>query len=112
VTATGRRLPSRIQGPRRILKQLRALLVRNARSAEHRAVTPEEQRWSWHVQDRIEQLVAEGDAVLPGHEDPRDRRRARKRQQPSLIERTIPNGYSDHRTSHDSSSSVRRGGAD
>jgi hypothetical protein len=59
-------------------------MVRNARSAEHRADTPEERRWSARVQDALQQLVDEGEQVLPGHEDPRDRRRVRKRpvQQP------------------------------
>lgn len=73
------RLPSRIKGPRRILKQLRALIIRNARSANYRAVTEEERRWSGRVDEALRQLIDEGDAVLPGHEDPRDRRRVRKR---------------------------------
>lgn len=73
------RLPSRIKGPRRILKSLRLLVVRNARSAEYRAATDEERRWSRHVHDTLTTLITEGEAVLPGHEDPRDRRRVRKR---------------------------------
>lgn len=68
----------RVHGPRRVLRELRWILIKNARSIRHRATTDEERTWSARVQAALEQLVAEGDAVLPGLPDPRDMRRARK----------------------------------
>jgi hypothetical protein len=77
--ATATTARSRTHGPRRVLKELRRLVMKNARAAEHRAITAEERQWTARVGDTLKQLVDEGDQVLPGGEDPRDRRRARKR---------------------------------
>lgn len=88
MTAT---LPSRIKGPQKILKQLRtlqhrahAIRMRNER-AIHRCDTPDQQRWCARTGDRLAEIfvslsrvIAEGDAVLPAHVDPRDQRRVRK----------------------------------
>lgn len=71
---------SRIHGPRRVLSEMRRLLGKVRRAAEYRAATDLEKRWTVRVGDSLEQLIREGDQVLPGGEDPRDKRRARKRQ--------------------------------
>lgn len=70
---------SRIQGPRKVLKELRRLLIKTARARIGRAVTADEITWCNRVFDRLQSCVDEGDRVLPGGEDPRDRRRVRKR---------------------------------
>ncbi|HVL65712.1 MAG TPA: hypothetical protein VM364_00490 [Vicinamibacterales bacterium] len=71
---------SRIHGCRRILSELRRLLGKTRRAAEYRAHSDVEQRWTARVGDALDQLIREGDLVLPGGDDPRDRRRVRKRQ--------------------------------
>lgn len=71
---------SRVQGPRRILHHLRALLIRNHRSLSARCPTAEERRWSMRVHDALDALIRDGDAVLPDVPAPRRIRcRARKR---------------------------------
>lgn len=71
---------SRVHGPRQVLRQLRALLIRNHRSLSARCTTTEERRWSMRVHDQLDTLVREGDAVLPPMPDPpRIRNRAYKR---------------------------------
>lgn len=72
---------SRIQGPRQVLRQLRALIIRNHRSLLARCTTPEERGWTQRVHDHLDALIREGDAVLPPMLDPpRIRLRARKRE--------------------------------
>lgn len=83
------RLQSRIHGPRRILRELRRVLVKNDRAAAYRASTDVERRWCGRVGDALERLIAEGDLELPGGEDPRDRCRARKRPGPALLEEAL-----------------------
>lgn len=80
------RLQSRIHGPRRVLAELRRLQVKNARAAAYRAATAADQRWCARVGDLLEQLVTEGAQVLSGSDDPRERRRARKRREPDTLE--------------------------
>lgn len=75
----GRVHASRVQGPRRVLKELRRLLIKTTRARLARAVTDAEVTWCNRTIDRLTALIEEGDQVLPGGEDPRDRRRARKR---------------------------------
>lgn len=103
MTAT---LPSRIKAPSKMQPQLRRLLVRTLKTrdlalqilirierAVHRADGPTSAQWCARAGDRIERVVlptfntaiaaldsviAEGDAVLPAHPDPRDQRRVRK----------------------------------
>lgn len=99
-------LPSRTKAPRTIPPQLRrlragtiknrelarAILVRIER-AVHRADGPTTAQWCARAGDAIEyqilpfltgavqiadQVIAEGDAVLPAHADPRDQRKVRK----------------------------------
>lgn len=69
----------RVHGPRRVLLELRRLLIKNNRSLRFRAETPEARMWSARVRDLLAQLIAEGDVVLPGATYPRDARRVRKR---------------------------------
>ncbi len=70
---------TRVHGPRRVLKELRRLIIKNHRALEHRATTAEERTWCQRVHDALDRLIVEGDAVLPGLPDPRDYRRVRKR---------------------------------
>ena len=70
---------TRVHGPRRILQELRRLIIKNHRSLRVRCQTDEEMRWSSRVNEALDRLIHEGDEVLPGLPDPRDRRRVRKR---------------------------------
>ena len=71
---------SRVQGPRMILKGLRALLIRNHRSMVSRADTIAEIQWSQRVHTLLSNLIEEGDATLPLKALPRKiTHRARKR---------------------------------
>ncbi len=72
---------SRVHGPQRVLKELRRLLIKTRRAQIARAVTPVEITYLGRVFDTLDGLVREGDDVLPLVEDPRDRRRVRKRRQ-------------------------------
>lgn len=69
----------RVHGPRRVLQALRRIVIKNARARQHRATTDEEKTWCGRVHDCLRRLIDEGDAVLPGHPDPCDARRARTR---------------------------------
>jgi len=80
-----RKLPSRIHGPRRVLKELRRLLIKTHRAGEFRAATEDDQRWCRQVATALDGLVTNGDQVLSGGEDPRDRRRVRKRPVPQSL---------------------------
>jgi hypothetical protein len=73
---------SRVHGPRRVLKELRRIILKNARAQEYRELTDDDKRWCSHVHEALERLTREGDQVLSGGEDPRDRRRVRKRPVP------------------------------
>jgi hypothetical protein len=71
---------SRVQGPRRVLQQLRALIIRNHRSMLKRAETTSEIEWSQRVHTLLTNLVDEGERVLPVRPQPRKiTHRARKR---------------------------------
>jgi S1-C subfamily serine protease len=71
---------SRVQGPRRVLQQLRELIIRNHRAMLKRAVTTEEYEWCGRVHALLTSLVQEGDRVLPPAPQPRKiTHRARKR---------------------------------
>ena len=80
-----RKLPSRLHGPRRVLKELRRLRIKTQRAGEFRAATDDDQRWCRQVNDALDALIGTGEAVLSGGEDPRDRRRVRKRPQPQPL---------------------------
>lgn len=80
-----RKLPSRLHGPRRVLKELRRLLIKTHRAGEFRAATEDDQRWCRRVSTALDELIVTGDQVLSGGEDPRDRRRVRKRPQPQPL---------------------------
>jgi hypothetical protein len=71
------RTKSRGQAPRTVLQQLRRLRGRAQHTLEHRQLSGTEQRWTGRVYDALEQLVSEGDQVLPGQNPPD--RKVRKR---------------------------------
>lgn len=71
---------SRVHGPRRVLKELYRVRLKILRALEYRDLSDDEQRWSRDVDASLERLTRTGELVLPGLEDPRDRRRVRKRQ--------------------------------
>jgi len=73
---------SRIHGVRRINAELRRLLIKAVRAGEHRELRDDDRIWLRRVIDRLQPLIEEGDQVLSGLPDPRDRRRVRKRQRP------------------------------
>jgi hypothetical protein len=75
------RTRSRIQGPRRILQELRRLRTKTARALEHRTFTADETFWLARVFDALDTRVSEGEQVLGS--DPVDRR-VRKR--PTKVE--------------------------
>lgn len=79
LAASAPRPRSRIHGHRRVLAELRRVVAKAKRAGEYRARTDVERTWSARVVDALEQLIREGDQVLPGGEDPRDRARVRKR---------------------------------
>lgn len=68
-----------MKGPHVVLRQLRRLVVRNAKTLQGRKLTDNERRWCTRAQDTLERLVQEGDQVLPVRSDPRHERRVRKR---------------------------------
>lgn len=69
---------SRVQGPTRVLTELRRLMLKTIRMAEGRELTKDQQTWAHHVLERLEGLITEGDQVLPAFRDPREMKRARK----------------------------------
>jgi hypothetical protein len=70
---------SRVKGPGVILRQLRRLVLRSAKTLQGRRLTENERRWSARVHESIAQLIQEGDAVLPLRPDPKFERKVRKR---------------------------------
>jgi len=68
---------SRVQGPRRVLQELRRLRMKTARALAYRRLTVEEELWSARVYDALDRVIQEGDQVLPGHDAPD--RKVRKR---------------------------------
>lgn len=71
---------SRVHGPRKVLGELARLKLKADRAAIERARTPDERSWCLQVADMLEHLVKLGGKVLPLRIDPREQRRARKRQ--------------------------------
>jgi hypothetical protein len=64
---------------------LRWLQEKNRLAGEYRAATADDQRWCRHVADALALLIEAGEHVLSGGDDPRDRRRVRKRPQPQPL---------------------------
>jgi len=75
---------SRTHGPRRVNRELRRLLIKAARAGEYRDLPEDDHRWLRRVIDRLTPLIEEGDQVLSGQPDPREWRKAYKRQ-PTLL---------------------------
>jgi SOS response regulatory protein OraA/RecX len=72
------RIRSRVHGSRRIVQELRRLLIKTHRCAMGRVLTDDEQKWCMRVTEFLDRLITEGDLVVAGLPDPRDAQRARK----------------------------------
>jgi hypothetical protein len=70
---------SRIKGPHVLLRQLRRLVIRSAKTLQGRRLSDDERQWAARVHDQIRSLVAEGDANLPVRPDLQFARKVRKR---------------------------------
>lgn len=77
VTATKPR--SRIQRPRKVLKELYRLRIKLARATEFRAITDDERRWCLSLDAALENAILSGEQVCRGYDGRSDRLKVRKR---------------------------------
>lgn len=74
----GRVPASRVPACRKVLKQLRRLVILVGRVRLTRCREDSERVWCSMAFDSLTELIRTGDEVLPAHYDPRDFRRVRK----------------------------------